>query len=385
MRFSTQRLVAILPTSWLLPRVAGRTSALTLDSILSPFFPLQSHTFQRPAKAFATSSSLSTQISAELQLLAMSSTSAGPAAAGSSSGAAAANKVLQISHEAASQVRTDRPLDQGTWYRTPEPLVIRYRAAAGVSPITDLKRQEEVSRAIWSRLSRFVPKRADTAIFHIDMGIIFDQEVVWPSVHSLIDIVCTTPEALRGVREELEEIRVQDEVGRINVYEQYAVGDDLPQDVLPFDIFDTIVRMTENHHNPFSRFIATLQQMAAKVGTLTGPVRMLWTTRGGSRFEHMICGYIKLSPSSLKLTYEELIHREAGFFDWVGSTAIVYWHIHLRCYKEWAARYPDRAASIEGRDAAESLRSKPKRESKAGASTSGSGTMKKRKVKEEQP
>lgn len=300
------------------------------------------------------------------------------------SGRQTASQVLEIPP---AQLSKGRRLDQGTWYRTPEFVTIRYRAASSVAPITDIKRQEEVSRALWTRLAHYIPQRSTKEIFHVDMGIVFDQEVVYPDCFPCIDIICLNFEACTGISNELKEIQVHDDAGRVSLFKQSSCGGELPQDILPFAIFDTYATLGHSEHWDFSKFVAALEQLASKAGTLIGPVRMIHTTLGGpkgTKFERMIYGTIRLTSDSAQATYQELLRRTSCSFHWIGSITVNPSYEHLRCYKEWAAQYPDRAAAVEGREPKHPSTFMAKAESKAEAATSGSGTTKKRKVKEEQ-
>lgn len=314
----------------------------------------------------------------------MSSSSANPgAAAPSGAGQASSitsNQVLDIPAPHSPQPRA---LDQGTWFRIPEPLTIRYRAAAGVAPITDLKRQEDVTRAIWTRLGDLIPEQPPPkSTFYIALGIVFDHEVIWPDVLSIIDIVCSDFESCNAISSELKEIHVRDGFGGVSIFKQSSMGGELPQDILPFDIFQTYVTMPESSHWRASKFVPTLKAMASKVGELTGPVRMLWTTLGGSKFDRMIRGYIKLSNSSMQLSYEELVHRKDGWLDWIGFIRIVYSDKHLRSYKDWALQKLQRTARIEGRNSGQSSTST--HGAGGGAASTSSNGAKKRKAKDEQ-
>lgn len=316
----------------------------------------------------------------------MSSTSTGsahpppPSAPPRASNTAAASQVPQSSNAAVAppQQRSEPALGHGTWYRTPDPLVVRYRGLPNARFITDPEKQRFLSLNICDQLDHYIPKHPPKAVFHLDLGIVFDQEVIGPHVYQVIDIICPTMRVCRGVEKELKLIRHKNDDGK-HAFELYACGPDLPMDVLPFNFDVCHVSTADQSPCHFSNFLPALSDLASKLGALTGPIRMVHAAMGrtdGASFGPMIRGYIKLARDTLDLDFEELLDRAEFSLKWDGESVLInYAFKHLRCYKAYELLHPDRLAEMEGRDT--------KRAAETDAPTSSSPT-KRSKGKERQ-
>lgn len=221
-------------------------------------------------------------------------------------------------------------------------LAIRYRASAADPAITDNEEQDQVVEAVLSRLEDVLTEdHADT--WGKKLVLVFDQEFVASQRVPIIDIICFTPEACDIIRNNLKFIQVEDEGGDIISYEAQRCNGLMPQDMLAVDFCapDTLAA------GELDIFVEALQQKVLPIGQLVSPVRIAvgTSTEVKDSFARYIHAYIKLSPASLTLSYEDLDRRCPPWLTWKRTQLrFDYQDRHLRCYHDYALRRPNRCA-----------------------------------------
>lgn len=139
-----------------------------------------------------------------------------------------------------------------------------------------------------------------------------------------IDVVCSTADLCKDIREELRVITVEDRRKVLSVYARHCWSDGPFPDIVPLDIFDAKV---EGHE--VADFVSTLTRHVSAFGSLIGPIRTIITSDVDSEepleLKPAIRAYVKLLPSLTKGSYFDLWLRRAKLsdIDWKGGTPMI--------------------------------------------------------------
>lgn len=214
----------------------------------------------------------------------------------------------------------DEPLEHEVTFsckdrRSLGPLSLRYRAPKGVQLITNYFRQDSVIDALWSNLKKLMP---DQPPHNVRPSVLFEEnkDEVKGDTLACITLVCASVESFMLIRDNLHEIRVEDDAKHIGIYAQHIWSNTLAGDIFPIDILRLPLGVA-----CLNEFFSALDHMASPVGSLLG-VGVVgidsWrgddctTTAGITR------AYVQLYPSSMQLHFEDLIDRLPTRLQWEG-------------------------------------------------------------------
>lgn len=256
----------------------------------------------------------------------------------------AASKVFRV---APPQLSNNRPLTQGTWTHTLDPLSIQFRAAAGDAAISDFDKQKEVTDALWGRLEHLIPKSGYEPMSFV-FGVIFDQDA--DSV-PYITLCCSTSASCKAIAEELSVIIVDHSRQRASVYTQHASLAAIPQDLVPIDVCGASVLPSG-----LSCFVDALGKAVSCNGSLSGPIRtMITAVEGPDSLQRVVRAFVKLSSGVMEGPLCALLQNGDFKIAWKGTDLMIRQLCrHLSCYKSYATTRPDDVASFEGRFAGSS-------------------------------
>lgn len=254
----------------------------------------------------------------------------------------AASKVFRV---APPQLSNNRPLTQGTWTHTLDPLSIQFRAAAGDPAISDFDKQKEVTGALWGRLQHLIPKSGYEPMGFV-FGVIFDQDA--DSV-PYITLCCSTSASCKAIAEELSVIIVDHSRQRASVYTQHASLNVIPEELVPIDVCGASVLPSE-----LSCFVDALGKAVSSNGSLSGPVRtMITAVEGHNTLQRVVRAFVKLLPAVMEGALCALLNNGEMMLPWKGTDLMIRQLCrHLPCYKTYATAWPDQVAIFEGRAAA---------------------------------
>lgn len=280
----------------------------------------------------------------------MSSTSNTPAVSGSGARTEviASRKALRVT---APKQHAEDVLDYGSltvpvW----DANVVRYKAPFR-PPISDKDVQDQIVRAIRAQLQGLLLDNAQESKPAKDfkLAVVFDHHQVVAASHSsaIIDVVCDTAQSCHALRDTLKSISVVSEYNGVCMYMASSVRSARTSELLPVLLSVTGLRREE-----IGTFDQALEVMAAPIGKFAGVLRVAVVGRGNGNekeLERVVLAYIKLSPSSMVLSYPELQHRRLDSFEWKAATGtqtvkVEYQDLNLACYQQYVAEHRESAA-----------------------------------------
>lgn len=238
------------------------------------------------------------------------------------------------------------------------PLTIRWQAQSGQGLAAEKARLDDIAKALWPRVQELLPDHPPHELR--PSVVLIDEDEIF------IDATFSSVEAFTVARNRIGQLQIELAVPRCSgdrmIFDQVLWANTLPRDVMPIDIFHF---PTEDAKDP--QLVASLVDMVAGIGSLLGAgfmqpgsaeeVEGTTTTRTTTLRSNILRLYVKLSRSSMKLDYDELLDFLPMLFRWHGAPLTLEYagkeHFHP---EKFSKDYPLVGGSTEGGDGATKIK-----------------------------